>query len=86
MPSISIASVLFIGLVGLAHAHPGHDIHHEARLRRHYLSIQENSLDHCAEVFKAEGLHRRAVERRAARVAELNPHHEIYGKLSLVVP
>lgn len=69
-----LASLLAVTLLGRAtQAHPGHDVHHEAALRRHYLSVQENSLDHCAEVFAAEGVHRRTIERRSARVAELSP-------------
>ncbi|KAK3331494.1 Intradiol ring-cleavage dioxygenase [Apodospora peruviana] len=68
-----IASVLVAALLGQAsvRAHPGEDLHHEANLRRHYLSLQANNLDHCSEVFEAKGLHRRTVDRRAARVAEL---------------
>ncbi|KAK3326772.1 Intradiol ring-cleavage dioxygenase [Apodospora peruviana] len=68
-----ITSVLVAALLGQAPvlAHPGEDLRHEANLRRHYLSLQANNLDHCAEAFEAEGLHRRTINRRATRVAEL---------------
>ncbi|KAK4215037.1 aromatic compound dioxygenase [Rhypophila decipiens] len=72
-----ITSLVAVFLLGHAiQAHPGHDVHHEAALRRHYLSVQDNSLDHCAEVFAAEGVHRRTIDRRAARVSELSPNLE----------
>jgi len=73
-----ITSVFVVALLGQAvRAHPGHDVHHEAALRRYYLSMQENTLDHCDQKFQAEGVHRRAIDRRAARAEELSPH--IYG-------
>lgn len=73
-----IGPAFVVALLGQAiRAHPGHDVHHEAALRRHYLSLQANNLDHCDEMLKAEGVQHRAVERRSARVAELSPY--IYG-------
>lgn len=74
-----ITSALVVALLGQTiQAHPGHDVHHEAALRRHYLSMQANNLDHCDETLKAEGVHHRAIGRRATRVEELSPY--IHGR------
>jgi len=79
-------------LVAAAHAHPGH---HEAEAMGLHHELQSNSrsnLNHCTQHHLANGLHQRAVERRAKLATELlsSPHlkgsacqHDLARKSSL---
>ncbi|KAI0831035.1 aromatic compound dioxygenase [Hypoxylon sp. FL0890] len=52
---------------GFVAAHPGHDVSHEIKERREFLSsVKRTNLDHCAAQLKARGVERRNIERRAA--------------------
>ncbi|CAI6334746.1 unnamed protein product [Periconia digitata] len=67
-----LKSFLFSALLSsVAVAHPGHSIKDELQKRGEFLATHTNNLDHCASVHKAAGLDKRALERRAARVDQL---------------
>ncbi|TVY84533.1 hypothetical protein LSUE1_G000617 [Lachnellula suecica] len=51
-------------LVGLAIAHPGHDIQQEIQARARGLEDSPRDISHCAAELKARGLEQRTVERR----------------------
>ncbi|KAI9149124.1 Catechol 1,2-dioxygenase 1 [Paramyrothecium foliicola] len=58
--------------LGLAIAHPGHDVHEEALERRAFLeSAKRTSLSHCAEQLRARGIEALNAARRQAKVEQL---------------
>ncbi|OTA55934.1 aromatic compound dioxygenase [Hypoxylon sp. EC38] len=62
----SVVSGLVL-LASSAVAHPGHDISHEIKERREFLSsVKRSNLGHCAAQLKARGVEKRNIERRAA--------------------
>jgi hypothetical protein len=66
--------LLSLMLSSSAMAHPGHAIEDELQKRGEFLAGHTNNLDHCASVNQAEGLTKRAEERRAARFDQLLQH------------
>lgn len=58
-------------LVGLASAHPGHDVAQEAAERREFLAnAKRTDLSHCAEKLRARGIEAKNIARRKAQVEE----------------
>ncbi|KAL2193337.1 Intradiol ring-cleavage dioxygenase [Corynascus similis CBS 632.67] len=67
----SIFTVLLLA-GGIASAHkPGHDHSHEQAVRRRFLDIHTNTLNHCSSKHVASGLYQRAVNRRDLRARSL---------------
>lgn len=57
----------FVGLCGLALAHPGHDISQEIKERRDFKALSKHSdLSHCASKLRARGVEKRNHLRRSA--------------------
>lgn len=69
-----VASALF---VVVSYAHPGHDHEKELRVRREFLAVQNNNMNHCASLHEASGLRTRAIERRAELAYKLS--RQVHG-------
>lgn len=65
--------------VGLAVAHPGHDVTQEITERRDFLASNRNDLSHCADKLKARGLETRNIQRRSDLVKGLLKKRGIRG-------
>ena len=66
----ALTALLLAG--GLASAHgPGHDHAREQAVRRRFLDIHTNNLDHCSEKHAASGVRERALQRREVRARSL---------------
>jgi sulfur relay (sulfurtransferase) complex TusBCD TusD component (DsrE family) len=60
-------------LLGLAAAHPGHDISHEMAERRDFLKASKRvDLAHCASKLKSRGVEQRNIARRSAMAKALS--------------
>ena len=60
-------------------AHPGEDVEKERAIRREFLAMHTNNLDHCTEQLEASGVHSRAIQRRAEMAKHLTKRAMVEG-------
>jgi hypothetical protein len=78
MLSSALTALLLAGALASAHG-PGHDHSHEQAVRRRFLDIHTNNLDHCSGKHAESGLSQRAAQRREIRARSLMSPSSLQG-------